>query len=212
VTDNWRVVVRFPERSLLEAFRSRLAEARVTQEVREQMGRRVVVTHDKSTLFAYTETEGAAREVMRLIRDVLDKDGIDGEETLTRWHPDAEDWESPEAQSDPVAEHERLQERERSESRERGWPEWEVRAQCPDHHSAGELASRLREEGLPVARGWSVVVLGAETEDDAKQLAERIRKEAPPGTDVDAEGSLAYVEANEPFSWVANMPLAGGGL
>ncbi|MDR3031539.1 MAG: hypothetical protein LBV78_00240, partial [Kitasatospora sp.] len=42
-----------------------------------------------------------------------------------------------------------------------------------------ELAERLQSEGHPVIRRWRYVVLGAENEDEARDLAQAVQKEAP---------------------------------
>jgi hypothetical protein len=51
-----------------------------------------------------------------------------------------------------------------------------------------------------VQRHWRHLTLGAEDEDDARALAERLRSEAPQGSTLDVEGSAwdAWVAVNGP--------------
>ena len=52
--------------------------------------------------------------------------------------------------------------------------------------------SASRAEGIsPLVRRWKYILIGAETDDQARALAERIRAEAPPGAEVKAEPSAA---------------------
>ena len=58
---------------------------------------------------------------------------------------------------------------------------------------------------MHLVRRWRFIVVGAETEDEANALAERIRREAPPGTKVVAEGSQA-----EAWAQLRTLHLADG--
>jgi hypothetical protein len=59
----------------------------------------------------------------------------------------------------------------------------------PTHHDARAFAERLAAEGIPVQRHWRHLTLGAEDEDDAQALAERLRSEIPQGSNVEVEGA-----------------------
>ena len=78
---------------------------------------------------------------------------------------------------------------ETEESEHAGFPEWEVRVSLPTHHDARVFAERLAAEGIPVKRHWRHLTLGAEDEDDAQALAERLRSESPQGSSVEVEGA-----------------------
>ena len=56
--------------------------------------------------------------------------------------------------------------------------------------SAVALADKLRSEGRTVIRRWKFLVVGANNEDDARELAEQIRREAPPDATVSAGRGL----------------------
>jgi hypothetical protein len=136
---------------------------------------------------------------------------------LRRWHPAAEEWEDPDAPlpgspAESAAERSELMEREREESVQQGYPEFEVRVRCATRQDAARLAERLRGEGLPTVQRGEFLVLGVADEDEAKALADRVRSEAPPGSDVVAEGSVAEVVAEAPFATPFNPFAVFGGL
>jgi hypothetical protein len=59
---------------------------------------------------------------------------------------------------------------------------------------------------------WQFVVVGATDQDSASALAERIRGEAPPGTEVMAEGSVQEVAQDAPFATPFSPFSVFGGL
>jgi hypothetical protein len=95
----------------------------------------------------------------------------------------------PRTEAEVQAEHQRLEDAETAESVSTGIAQWEARAEFPSHREAVELARKLRSEGRTVVRRWKFLVVGANNEDDAHELAEQIRREAPPDTTVRAEHS-----------------------
>jgi hypothetical protein len=75
-------------------------------------------------------------------------------------------------------------------------------------HEAERFADRFRAEDLPVAHRWKYVLIGAVDEEHAKELAERIRDEAPAGSEVAAQGTwaAAYAERpRSPFSFLGGL-------
>jgi hypothetical protein len=62
-----------------------------------------------------------------------------------------------------------------------------VRVELPSHHDAAALAERLEAEGRAVIRRWKFLVLGANDEDEANDLARVIKQEAPAAASVHAE-------------------------
>ena len=83
-----------------------------------------------------------------------------------------------------------------------------MRVQCASHHDTVQLAHRLRSEGIPYLRRWRYVLIGATDEESAAALAERLSAEAPAGSTVTAEASLAAIDAETP----ANPFAVFGGL
>ena len=93
--------------------------------------------------------------------------------TLERWHPVEQVWKDtavplPKTEAETRAEHERMQEREAAESLEKGRAGWEV---------------RVRRSTFPL--------VGAVNEDEARELAERRQREAPPGARAQVEPASA---------------------
>jgi len=195
-----QVQVRQP-RQLLAALR----EAHVDADGREALGR-VAATHEQDHVFLYADSREVAERAGEVVQATMDERGIEGTLTVWRWHPLEERWEDasralPSTAAERAAEHARLIEREDSESRQAGYAEWEVRVTLPTHHDAIALARRLHDEGTQVERRWRHLLLGAEDEEQAQALAERVRREAPAGSDVHAEGVGQPIwEAMHPFA------------
>ena len=162
------------------------------------LGRSVIVGAGDSQVFLYAGSEIAAEEAERVARAVLAEHGIEAEFALDRWHPVEEEWEDagaaiPRTDAERQTEHQKLLDAETAESLSTGYAQWEARVEFPTHHEAVALAGKLRSEGKPVVRRWKFLVVGANNEDDARQLAEQIRQEAPPDATVSAEHSGVFL-------------------
>jgi len=195
-SNDWRVTIALDDQGHAERARRSLSEQKVEEHVRRQLGSSVAVGSGDSRIFLYAGTEVAAREAERTARDVLGREGIRAGFALHRWHPVEEEWESPDVamprtDAERQAEHERLEEAETEETRAAGVAQWEARVEVSSHREAVALASRLRSEGLPVVRRWKFLIVGASNEDEARELAEQIRQQAPPGAMVRTEPSGA---------------------
>jgi len=193
-SNDWRVTISLADPSLLERAQQSFSGHEVDQDVRRQLGRSIAVGAGDSQIFLYTGTELAARDAERVAREVLARQGIQAEFALHRWHPIEEEWETPDVamprtDAERQAEHERLEDAETAESVATGVAQWEARVEFPSHHEAVALADKLRSEGWTVIRRWRFLVVGANNEDDARELAEQIRREAPPDATVRAEHS-----------------------
>jgi hypothetical protein len=193
-SNDWRVTISLADPSLLERAQQSFSGHEVDQDVRRQLGRSIAVGAGDSQIFLYAGTELAARDAERVAREVLARQGIRAEFTLHRWHPIEEEWETPDVamprtDAERQAEHERLEDAETAESVATGVAQWEARVEFPSHHEAVALADKLRSEGRTVIRRWRFLVVGANNEDDARELAEQIRREAPPDATVRAEHS-----------------------
>jgi hypothetical protein len=157
----------------------------VEDDARRRLGGRVVVSVEGDRLFLYAGTENAAREAEQVLTQVLAHRGLQaGDTVIERWHPEEEEWQSPsvampQTDAEREAEHERLEQEETQQSLKTGHALWEVRIALPSHHEAVELARRLQSESRPVIRRWTLLVLGANDEDDAHAMAQEISKEAP---------------------------------
>lgn len=198
MADDFRIKVEFEDEGSILHFGRSLREREFEKELREQLGDGVVVTRDGSEVFLYASSVEQARAAEAAVREVLTHQGASAEVSpVERWHPVEERWEDasvplPRTDDEVAAEQQRQNEREAQESRNLGYAEWEVRVDLPTHRDAVELAERLEAEGItPIVRRWKYLLIGTETDDAARALAERIRGEAPPGASVKAEPSAA---------------------
>jgi hypothetical protein len=196
VTDSndWRVTISLTNPAHADRAKRSFSEHEVEEDVRRRLGRSIAVGAGDSQIFLYAGTEVAVREAERVAREVLAQQGIEADFALHRWHPIEEEWEDPEValprtEAERQAEHQRIDEAETAESVASGVSQWEARVEFPSHREAVALASKLRGEGRAVVRRWRFLVVGATNEDDARELAEQIRREAPPDATVSAEHS-----------------------
>ena len=193
-SNDWRVTISLTNPAHVDRAKRSFSEHEVEEDVRRRLGRSIAVSAGDSQIFLYAGTEVAAREAERVAREVLAQQGIEADFALHRWHPIEEEWEDPEValprtEAELQAEHQRIDEAETAESVASGVSQWEARVQFPSHREAVALANKLRGEGRAVVRRWRFLVVGATNEDDARELAEQIRREAPPDATVTAEHS-----------------------
>ena len=189
---DWRVTISLTGQGHVERARQSFSEHEVEQDVRQRLGRNIVVGAGDSEIFLYAGTELAATEAERTAREVLGSLGIEAEFALHRWHPIEEEWQSPEVampqtDAERQAEHQRLEETETADSVAAGTALWQARVELESHREAVALAHKLQGEGYPVVRRWKFLIVGANNDDDAQALAEHIRQELPPGATVRAE-------------------------
>ena len=205
--DDWRVEVELEGHGLLE----RLHEKRVAHDARERLGEGVTISVDAHKVFAYASEEARAREAASVIEELATREKLTSAVTLARWHPIEQSWQPPEVplpatEEEKAAEHQRLRERERAESREAGYAEWEVELQLPSDERAEEVEAQLEGDGGWAGRRGHKVVLGAETEDDAAALAEKLRATFPDATSVEVKGSEAAGWSQlKPFPYLGGL-------
>jgi hypothetical protein len=214
MADDWRVTVTLDDEGgipLMEALR----ELRLEGAIRDRLEGRVSVSGGDGsllspdrTIFLYADREGAARVAAGVVADVLRREDVRADIVLDHWHPIEEQWEPasvplPSTDEEREAERRRLIEQETEESLESGVPRWEVRLEVEDHRTARELADRLEADGVPVARHWRYLLVGAVNRDEAEALAERLRAEAPAGARIAVEpsgGAVWEVLPANPFA------------
>jgi hypothetical protein len=201
--DDWRVTVSLRDEDL-GRFRRALVEHEVERDIRKRLGDRIPVGEGGNELFLYAATRDAAREAARVARSVADEHGVEAAFTVDRWHPLEERWENeaaplPTTAAERKAEHQRLEQDEIAESEEVGAALWEVRIDFESRSDAVELSERLEAERdslvpgwtFSVGRWWKYVVVGANSEDQANQIARTLEGELPPGATVRVEPSTA---------------------
>lgn len=201
VNDDWRVQIDLRDAKHAGPLVERLAARELEHDLSSAFHDRVIVTRDGGRVFLYAGTRAQAEGARDLILTLAERHGWTVEADLRRWHPDAEDWEGPDkplpaGDAAHGAEHEALMAAERKDAEESGHPEFEVRVDLPSRHEAVRFAERLRGEGLEVVHRWRFLLVGVTDEDSGKALAERIRSEAPSGSQVRVEGTwkAAYDE------------------
>jgi len=201
VADDWRLTATTRSdgiRHLLE----RLREHRVEEDARRRLGGTVAVSADGDTIYAYADSGTAIHEAARIIGELLREKGVEADLAFHRWHDVEQRWEDeavplPQTEAERRTEHQRLEDDESAESLRSGRALWEVRLELPTHAEARALAKRLENESVPVTTRWTYLLVGAENEDAAQALAERLRKDAPEAT-VRAEPSIEMVAESEP--------------
>lgn len=200
--DEFRIEVELPSERVGELLD---ALGQIQRDGGAQSPSHVAVTHEDGHVFLYTDSAEDSSRAQAALQGILSDKQIAAQVASRRWHPEEERWEDvadsmPHTPSEHAAEHQRLERLETEESEAAGHPQWEVRVTLPTHHDARDFAERLGQEGMPLRRHWRHLQLGTRDEDEAHALAERLRKEAPAGTEVEVEGGAwdAWVAVNSP--------------
>jgi hypothetical protein len=203
VNDDWRLQVEPKDPGHAGHLLELLQAHDLEHDLSSSFGDRVAVSHEGSVVFLYAGDRDQIERARELVRSLAERHGWELEIELRRWHKTAEQWEDPdlplpEGAAAERAEHEELIATERRETAEHGHPEFEVRINLPSRHEARALAKQLDAEGIPTVHRWRYVLVGATDEDAAKELAERIRAEAPADAEVKVEGTWQIVWAERP--------------
>lgn len=198
--DEWRVEIDLADEEQHQTLGDRIRSLDLDADARRRLGGSVTVTRDGSRMFLYAGSEGAGREAEAVARQLIEAEGLAASIRLTRWHPVEEAWRDaseplPRTEEELAAERARHEAAEAAEAAEEGEYDYEVHVDPPSHGEAVELERRLSEEGLPVRRVWKHMSVGALTEENANELADRIRSEAPEGTEV----SIGATELQHPL-------------
>ena len=214
--DDFRVSVLLEDGSG-EGFGERLSEYEheLEGEAKETLGDAVAVSAQGSTVFLYADTLEAARNARDVVASILEEDGLTATFALDRWHPLASEWRPadeplPLSESEREAELDEREAQEEAESLASGYAEWEVRLDLADHGEAVKLAETLEHEGIPVTRRWTYLLVGAASQEDANELAERLRAEGPEAMKVQVQpgGEMAWEAAprrSKIFYFIPNL-------
>jgi hypothetical protein len=179
VNDDWRIRIDLEEEhaeGLLERLGLDLgSEARKLAD--ELEGRRLVVSRDDETLFVYAGSRAEAERARDLIEAELRETGAHGHVgPIEHWLADEDRWDD-EAPQEFEAEQEVLKE---------GLSPWEVRLEASSPEEAETVAAKLTADGYSVVRRYRFVLVGADSEEEAGELAKRLHGEA------EASGELVY--------------------
>jgi hypothetical protein len=215
MSDDWRLRVDLHESGAAHELTEHLDSTELGHELARASENRIVVSRDGDEVFCYADTREQIEGAERLIRSLAADHGWQLDVELRRWHPAAEQWEDPdkplpETDAERVAEHRELIERERHDEAAEGYAEFEVRVQCHSHRDAVALDRKLRAEGLPTVRRWKYLLIGAADEDSVNALAERLKREAPAGAIVSAEGTRRAAFEDTPSNRFAIFGGLGG--
>ncbi len=167
------------------AFGERLHALDLDDEARKRLGHSVIVTRDGPHIFLYAWHEEGAREAERVVRELMESEGLAGEVQLTRWHPVEEAWRPadeplPQTDDEVQAEADRMEHDRIAE----GEHPWEIVIDMLTVTATRQLAGKLESEGLPVKRRFKYLLVGAPTEEKAIELGERLQGEVPEGAHV----------------------------
>jgi hypothetical protein len=202
--DDWRLQIDLEDDGLGGEIADHLRSAELEHDLAVDIGRRVIVSHEGERIFLYAGDREQLDRAQGVIQKYIDSKGWEAKLELRHWHPVANEWEDPDkplptTEAEKQAEHEELMETEDEESAARhGRAEFEVSVKFPTQHEAREFAKKLKDEGLQPVRRFHYMVVGAADEDAAKELAERIRAEAPADAEVKAEYSLREIYDEQP--------------
>ena len=215
MSDDWRLRVDLHESGAAHKLTERLDSSKLEHELERGSENRIVVSRDGDEVFCYADTREQLESAEQVIRSIAADHGWQLDTELRRWHPVAEQWEDPdkllpETDAERAAEHSELIEREQREETAEGYAEFEVRVQCHSHREAVELDRKLRADGLPTARRWKYLLIPASDEDSAQALAERLKREAPAGVVVSAEGTRRAAFEDTPSNRFAIFGGLGG--
>jgi hypothetical protein len=200
MAEEWRVEVHLEDEGHGLTLGDRLKSLDLDDEARKRLGERVVVTRDGPRMFLYTGSKETASEAEHVAKELAASDNLEAKTKVTRWHPDEEEWVDPSAPM-PQSEVERAVEQreheahEEREATETGRYEWELRADLGSLGDTRELAKRLEEKDIKHHRRWKHVLIPAATEEQAAELADRVRELAPGETEIHVEpapGSIPH--------------------
>jgi hypothetical protein len=204
--DDWRLQIDLDDDGVGGEIADHLRSSELEHDLAVDFDKRVIVSHEGERIFLYAGDREQLERARGVVEKFVDGKGWKANLELRHWHKVAEDWEDPDV-AEPTtaveeeAEHERLMQTEDEEVAARGGlAEFEVRVEFPSHAEAREFAEKLKGEGFEPVRRWRYLVVGAADEDAAKELADRIRAEAPADSKVTAEGSLAAAWAERPVN------------
>jgi hypothetical protein len=187
VRDNWRIRIELADEhahGLLERLGLGLSdEAR--ELAKELEGRRLAVSRDGDVIFVYAGSAAEAEQARAIVEAELREAGAEASvSAIEHWLADEARWDDEPRQENELEE----------EALEHGYAPWEVRVETPSPERAQELAEQLEAEGHGVVRRHTYVLVGAASEEEAHELAQRLHGE------VEAGGELVYEAVSQnPF-------------
>jgi hypothetical protein len=188
MSDDYRIRIELPEEQHAESLLERLGRDPASEEAKrlakELEGRHLAVSREEKELFVYAAAPAEAEQARQVALAELAEEGIEASVSeVERWLADEERW------SDEPA-----QETWEEEEVAHGHAPWEVKVELPSQDAATRLADELEGEGYKPVRRFRYLIVGTDSEEDARALAERIHGTAEPS------GELVYEAARDnPF-------------
>lgn len=203
MSDDWRLRVKLREHGHARKLLERLEASRLARELEVAFADRIVVSRDGAEVFCYAGARVPAEQAATAIQALASEHGWKIDCELARWHPAAAEWEDPQeplpsSEAERASEHARLIAHERAELLYQGYPDFEVRVECPTSADAERLAAELERDEVATVRRFRYLLIGAADEDAANAIAERLRAQAPQGSEVSVEGTAAAAESELP--------------
>jgi hypothetical protein len=177
--DDWRIRIEVAEDhapGLLERLGLDLSdEAR--ELAKDLEGRRLAVSRNDDVVFVYAGSAGEAERARAIVEAELRAAEVESSvSAVEHWLDGEQRWDDEPRQADELDE----------EALEHGYAPWEVRVETATPEAADTLADRLEAEGRGVVRRHTYVLVGAASEEEARELARRLHGE------VEAGGELVY--------------------
>jgi hypothetical protein len=199
MADEWRVEVHLEDEGHGLTLGDRLKSLDLDDEARERLGEKVIVTRDGSRMFLYTDSETSARKAEEVTTQLAGSEGLEAKTRITRWDPDADEWVDraaprPQSEAERVEEQREHEKREEREAAATGKYEWELRVDLDSRGEAGELSDRLSEKGIKHHHRWKHVLIPAATEEQAAEIADRVRELAPGAPELHVEPARGSIE------------------
>lgn len=178
MSDDWRIRIELPEEEHADSLHGRIGNDLRTDEAKklaeELQGRRLAVSRDGNELFVYASAQAEAERARGIIEAELAEEGIEARTSaVERWLHEEERWSN-----------EPPQETWEEEELERGYAPWEVRVERDSHDEAEKLADELESEGYSVVRRWRFLIVGTASEEEARELAQRVHGKVEAGGEV----------------------------
>ena len=217
MSDDWRLRVEMNDDRSAHQLTDRLANFDREHDLSTSFADRVAVSRDDAEVFCYADTRDQIDAAEKAIRALAEEHHWQLTTELQRWHSAAEEWEDPDAalpDSDAslAAEHAELIENEREESEAQGYPEYEVRVQCPSQRDAEQLADRLRARGSRAPSAGSSSSSERPTRTARRRWPSGFAARRRPGSTVTAQGSEQEAVDEAPYSTPFSPFAVFGGL
>jgi hypothetical protein len=202
MSENWRLAIDLRDDGHARALIDRLEAVELEHDLSTSFNDQVFLDRHGAEVRAYTRDLIQAGKVDELVKSLAEKHGWHIETQLFEWDEAEVEWVATSKDISRDARHRAAHQKviadERASSLAHGYPDYEVKVECPSHHDVLALVETLSQENIPTAHRWRYLVIGTNDEDQGNQLAERVLREAPEGTTTLVQASRQSALANRP--------------